>query len=99
MGGIGLDRQHLGAAPLVPAPDPDRVLDEGCGRSQLRRIEARPEPGQRLAKGGDTAFRRHAGTGQDQHLGGLAQVVEQPLRQGGEPVSTIDGMGHEGVVS
>ena len=61
-------RLHTGnqfATPAVPAPYQRGIALESFRCRQLVRIVLFPETGLRLAKGGDTAFRGNAGTGQD----------------------------------
>src|SRR5690606_24107345 len=65
---IGLRLQHLHAPPLVPAPDQRRITAKRLGRGQLGWIEALPQPAQCIAKRGNVAFRRNAGTGEDHYV-------------------------------
>src|SRR5690606_1781198 len=65
---IGLRLQHLHAPPLVPAPDHRRITTKRLGRGQLGWIEALPQPAQRIAKGGNVAFRRDTSSGEDHQM-------------------------------
>jgi hypothetical protein len=63
--GLGWEASHLQPPPFVPAPDQRRVGLESLRRGQRHRIEALPQTGQRIPKGGDAGLGGHPRAGED----------------------------------
>ncbi|MNS98153.1 hypothetical protein D3C72_1325110 [compost metagenome] len=77
--GVGRGAQHLRAPPFIPTPDNIGMRAKGLWRGQGLRVEARPQPRQGVAKGGDAAFGRHAGACENHDTLRAAQRIQQCL--------------------
>ncbi len=61
---VGLRTAHALAPLGVPGPHARRIGTKAFLAGQLRRVEARPQAGERVAERRDAAFGAHAGTGE-----------------------------------
>jgi len=65
VGGIGQGGGDEFAPPVIPFPDEAGIVEKGAGRGEFLGFEPGPQAGLGIAKGGNAAFRRNAGAGED----------------------------------
>jgi hypothetical protein len=89
MGSVGL-RLERGCAPLcVPVPDRRRITFEARNGCQIFRPKMGPQPGLRIAKGGNAAFSGDARARQNRYMLSGAQLFADALEHSNYPVNAI----------